>query len=116
WLGFAGGTDIGSEMDPTTAVALADVDGDRNLELIVGNLNAVNRLYLNKPTGIFTLATTSPFTTAHATTSLAVADVNGDGAVDVVVGNTGQANQLYLNRSEERRVGKECRDRGETRR
>src|SRR5205823_14039600 len=51
WLGFAGGTDIGSEMDPTTAVALADVDGDRDLDLIVGNLNAVTRLYLNGDTG-----------------------------------------------------------------
>ena len=84
-------------MDPTTAVVLADVDGDRNLDLIVGNLNAVNRLYLNKPTGTFTLAPTSPFTTAQATTSLAVGDLNGDGAVDIVIGNNGQVNQLYLN-------------------
>src|SRR5256712_8960290 len=97
WLGFAAGTNIGSETDPTTAVALGDVDGDRDLDLIVGNRNAVNRLYLNNGTGAFSLAATSPFTAARATTSLAVADVTGDGALELVVGNDAQANQLYLN-------------------
>ncbi|PYQ02014.1 MAG: hypothetical protein DMF83_24450, partial [Acidobacteria bacterium] len=97
WLGFAAGTNIGSETDPTTAVALGDVDGDRDLDLIVGNRNAVNRLYLNNGTGTFSLAATSPFAAAQATTSLAVGDVNGDGALDFVVGNAGQGNQLYLN-------------------
>src|SRR3989442_500306 len=97
WLGFAVGTNVGSETDPTTAVALGDVDGDHDLDLIVGNRNAVNRLYLNNGTGSFSLAGTSPFPAPRATTSLAVADVNGDGPLDLVVGNDAQASQLYLN-------------------
>src|SRR5206468_2607698 len=50
---------IGSETDPTTALALGDLNGDGAPDLVVGNaVGTANRVYLNDGTGIFTLAPT----------------------------------------------------------
>jgi len=94
------GNDISVDSNLTSAVALGDVDGDGDLDVIEGNVgNQINRLYLNN-------GSTNPFNSAvgsdisvdrDATSALALGDVDGDGDLDVVAGNNGDVNQLYLN-------------------
>jgi hypothetical protein len=97
-LSGVSGSDIGADTDSTTSVALGDVDGDGDLDLVAGNSGQTNRLYLNN-------GTADPFggvsgsnisADAHPTRSIVLGDVDGDGGLDVVVGNNGN-NRLYLN-------------------
>jgi len=93
------GVDITSDAHYTTSVALWDVDGDGDLDLVAGNDGHANRLYLNNGTadpfnGVSGVDITGD---ANDTRSVALGDVDSDGDLDLVTGNTGQANRLYLN-------------------
>ncbi|MFH1446241.1 MAG: FG-GAP-like repeat-containing protein, partial [Chloroflexota bacterium] len=93
------GTAISSDTDGTYAIALGDVDGNGDLDMLAGNYNQTNRLYLNRRTSIpFRKVISSDISSdAHYTTSIGLGDVDGDGDLDLVVGNFGQTNRLYLN-------------------
>ncbi|KPJ87670.1 MAG: hypothetical protein AMJ53_17780, partial [Gammaproteobacteria bacterium SG8_11] len=88
--GYIGGLDA---FQHTKAVVLADVNNDGFDDLIEGNDNQVNRVYLSDGVGGFTSGidiTASVF----PTTALAVFDTNNDGDVDIVSGNYKNANQV----------------------
>jgi predicted nucleotidyltransferase len=89
------------DRDLTQSLALGDVDGDGDLDMVVGNLRQQNALYLNNGSGTFTDATTARIPIDNDDTyAVALGDVDGDGDLDMVVGNTGyngQQNRLYLN-------------------
>ena len=78
------------DRDPTRAVAMGDVDGDGDPDLVFGNtsvwngnqrVGGQNRLYLNDGTGTFTDVTAARMPADRESTSYAVAlgDVHGDG-------------------------------------
>ena len=80
-------------------VALGDVDGDGDLDLVTGAANERNFLYLNNGTADPWNGTGAPSNFVvglpisldmHKTTSIALGDVDGDGELDLV---TGAANE-----------------------
>ena len=72
----------------STGCAFADIDGDRDLDLIVLALGGPNTLYSNDGNGRFTaLGTDAGLTSSAGSTSLALADVDGDGALDLYIVN-----------------------------
>ena len=85
------------DSDPTYAVALGDVDGDGDPDLVFGNAQQ-NRLYLNDGTGIFTDATAARMPSdSDRTEAVALGDVDGDGDADLVFGTAYGQNRRYLN-------------------
>ncbi|HEY6194729.1 MAG TPA: FG-GAP-like repeat-containing protein [Candidatus Eisenbacteria bacterium] len=82
-------------VENTVCVALGDVDGDGDLDLVRGNLAEGSTLYLNVG-GTFGSAPawTGP---VENTRAVALGDVDGDGDLDLIVGNDGGAAELFLN-------------------
>ncbi|MCU1282739.1 MAG: ASPIC/UnbV domain protein, partial [bacterium] len=87
------------------AVVLADLDGDGNLDLVVGQGSAkadVTRVYLNDKAGsghfTFTPAALPPKTAR--VTALAVGDVDGDGDLDLVMAQAAGPLRVYINRGD----------------
>jgi hypothetical protein len=102
---FAGvmGSEISSDVGNTEEVALADVNRDGNLDLVVGNLGQPNRIYFSSDSdpslpfdGAIGVEIASD---AHNTRSVAIADLDRDGSLDIVAGNDGQTSRIYTRRS-----------------
>ena len=71
-----------------TGAALADVDGDGDLDLLIGTLGQGIRLFLNDGKGRFTdVSATSGLGGRGGNMSLALADIDGDGDLDLYVVN-----------------------------
>jgi hypothetical protein len=84
----------------TLTNAVADVDGDGDLDLFVGFNGAPNRLYLNDGGRFAEVAAARGVADARATRSAAWADYDGDGDVDLLVGfapGRGPILRLYRN-------------------
>ncbi len=98
WLGEIG-VNITADIRASESLVLGDVDGDGDLDLVVGNRNQPNRLYLNNGTTEPWNGVTGTDITAdaHDTYAVELADADGDGDLDLVAGNRDQPNQLYLN-------------------
>jgi len=84
------GTNMPSVWRATTGVALGDIDGDADNDVICGNLEdqnwfgEQNYVYTNNGAGSFSA---SPLTPVHRTAAVALADMDEDGDLDVVFGN-----------------------------
>ena len=106
WARCAWGTDSADcgrcGSSSTRAVALADVDSDGDLDLVIGHANnQSNELLLNTGSGSFSASFNTSFPVVGSnTTALVFGDVDGDGDVDLVIANgggMGQRNELMLN-------------------
>jgi len=94
--------DLGKASDRTYSGLLVDLDGDRDLDVVISNDDPDPKLvYLNDGKGRFSVASTfgrSEWETRNAS----VADVNSDGQPDIIVANRtsrgAPANYVCLNR------------------
>ena len=82
----------------STGIAVADLDGDRALDLVIAKASGPSAAFRNPNDGTFgfVAATTAFGAAGDATHSVAAQDLNGDGRVDIVLGNTGP-NRVFTN-------------------
>lgn len=71
----------------TTGALLADVDGDRDLDLLLNGIGSGTRLFLNDGQGRFAERTQSRLVRRFGATSMAMADMDGDGDLELYVTN-----------------------------
>ena len=72
----------------STGAVFADIDGDRDLDLLVTAMGGPNAAYLNDGTGRFTEVTDrAGLTSDRGSTTMALSDVDGDGDLDLYVSN-----------------------------
>src|SRR6187455_548765 len=90
-------SDLGPKADRTYTAALADLDGDGDLDVITSNDTPDDKLvYLNDGKGRFSIAGTWG-AGAWSTRNAAVVDLNGDGRPDVVAANRPGPSYVCLN-------------------
>ena len=80
--------------DSPQSVALGDVDGDSDLDLLTANANSANvSVLLNDGSGNFTPPAINPNpTVGDSPQSVALGDVDGDGDLDLLTANIGNNN------------------------
>ena len=68
----------------TTSLALGDIDGDGDLDLVAGNRGLANRLYLNNGDGTFAAGVS--FGAALQTTEVVLGNLDADPELELIVG------------------------------
>ena len=71
----------------STGVALEDIDGDGDLDLVVNSLGTGTQLFINDGKGRFQESTNSGLIRRFGSTSMALADIDGNGTLDLYVAN-----------------------------
>ena len=71
----------------STGAALADLDGDDDLDLLVNSIGGGTRIYHNDGTGKFSADAKSKLIPQFGATSIAIADINNDGDLDFYTTN-----------------------------
>ena len=71
----------------STGAVFADVDGDRDLDLLVNAIGGGTQLFLNDGHGRFTESTNSGLQRRFCATTATLADIEGDGDLDLYIAN-----------------------------
>ena len=71
----------------SSGTALADLDGDRDLDLVVTTMGGPNVVYHNDGTGQFERVPDAGLRTGEGSSTVALSDVDRDGDLDLYVGN-----------------------------
>ena len=74
-------------MDNSLAVALGDLDGDGDLDIVVANVGTGSRVYLNDGDGMGNFSDSGQLLGlgSIATTSITLGDIDGDGDLDILL-------------------------------
>ena len=79
-------------------VAVGDVDGDGDRDLVVANRNGQNQLLLNNGAGVFVDGTTGRLPVDNdPSQGVVLFDANGDGGLDLFVANQGAQDRILIN-------------------
>ena len=93
---------ITSDNYDTSSILTADIDGDGNLDVISGNTNGPNKIYVNggidPSSGCIIWYGSNITDDDHRTEGLFIADMDKDGRLDIIVANYNQVNKIYLNK------------------
>ncbi len=76
--------------------SLEDFDGDGDLDLMIANLDGLNRLYTNDGRGNFT-DVSARLPIGRASYDAGFLDANGDGRLDIFLVNTAEPENLFIN-------------------
>lgn len=81
----------------SSSVKVVDINGDGIPDLVLGNKDGQNEIYLGDPSspGTFAAEPLKFGAPGDVTKDVEVVDVDGDGALDIVVANDGQPNKVY---------------------
>jgi len=79
---------------PTTSIALADLDGDGDIDCIEG-AHGNNWVWLNDGSGVFVFTQSIP--RPNFTMDVALGDVDGDGDVDLIEANMDSVTMVWFN-------------------
>jgi hypothetical protein len=94
----AGTKNFGTGSDDSQPALFADLDGDGDLDVAVGNEAQQNVVYFNDGSGNFTAGSSNFGTGSDRTNSIAIGDVDGDGDLDIAAANhNNEQNVLYKN-------------------